>query len=235
MFSASSTQVFSRRDQLSMRSAKKTANKENKGKGKGAKNKRNTKEKNKGEETVKATRKSRAKPEQSQDEKPAPKRAAAKRKAAKKPAGPRKSKSRKVRFDQLDLDVTQDVVQQDEIANWIWDNNVDYSADLDNFKRSVQTAKTKFEYFRHNVYWTTFKCGLTMYLQDGTKKDVATFHFSDDQRGLATAVACADYVAAWTWQCWLLKTFVCLQAYAVQVGTVSSVGETTTMVNYMFG
>lgn len=181
-----------------MRSAKKDANKEKKGKGKGNRNKKNTKEKNSGDdETAKATRKSRAKPKQSQEEKKiAPK------KAARKPAGSRKSKSRKARFDELDLDVTQDLVQQDEIADWVWDMNVKYNAEFDEFKKSVRLALSNFDYFRHNIYWKTFKCGLTMFLQDGTKKDVATFYFSDDQRGLATAIACADYVVAWTWQCW---------------------------------
>jgi hypothetical protein len=59
----------------------------------------------------------------------------------------------------------------------------------------VRRVLTKFEFFAPNIYWTTYKCGLTMWHGDGGKLDVATFSFDKDQRSTLISIACAELLA----------------------------------------
>ena len=189
-----------------MRSKRKEDNKEKKGKGKsklakkdkvkntkdGTNNKAATKKKTDGKADKadkSATGQRKRKPKTTED----------------KPDKPSKTRrSKKSRVTETEVNLSEKVIQQNEIAEWVWGNNIDYSVDLTSFKKLVRSALTKFTFFRHNIYWTTFKCGLTMFNDEG-KKDVATIYFSDDQRGLATAIACCEFIAArtckWIAQC----------------------------------
>eukprot|EP00435_Cladocopium_sp_Y103_P018035 s328_g4.t1 len=188
--------VFSRRDQLAMRSKRKEDNKEKKGKGKGkGKPTKKDKVKNTGTNNKAATRKKTDRKADEADTSATGKRKRKPKTTEEKPDKPSKTRrSKKTPVPETEVNLSEKVIQQDELAEWVWENNIDYSVDLTSFKKLVRSALTKFTYFRHNIYWTTFKCGLTMFNDEG-KKDVATFSFSHDLRGLATAIACSEY--AW--------------------------------------
>lgn len=180
-----------------MRSKRKEDNKEKKGKGKTTKNDKvkNTKD---GTNKKAATKNKTDRKADKADKSATGQRKRQPKTTEDKPDKPSKTRrSMKNPLPETELSLTEKVIQQDELAEWVWGNNIDYSVDLTSFKKLVRSALTKFTFFRHNIYWKSFKCGLTMFNDEG-KKDVATFYFSDDQRGLATAIACCEFVAART-------------------------------------
>lgn len=104
----------------------------------------------------------------------------------------RKSSAAKPKDVKLDKFVTE----QNEIVQWINNTGIDYNnPDLADFKKKVRRVLTKFEFFAPNIYWTTYKCGLTMWHGDGGKLDVATFSFDKDQRSTLISIACAELLA----------------------------------------
>ena len=232
-------QVFSRRDQLSLRCNQKVANKEKKGTGKGRKTAKakeidktkdidetpgtgkRTKKKTKGKETPETeTKRGRPKKIHEPKEDPAPKRirgktsteASTSKRSTSEPNEPKRQatkknskekvtssdqSSRRTRSSGKPKNVNTDkfIAEQKEIVDWITEKGLDYNnPDLADFKKKVRKALTKFEFFAHNIYWTTNKCGLTMWTEDG-KTDVATFSFDRNQRATLIAIACADLVA----------------------------------------
>ena len=238
-------EVFSRRDQLSLRSSKKEANKEKKEKGT-----RSKKTKDKGKETDKgkvadkrtqrkkdnklnttsrSSKKSEGKPakgkasENSEPEETKPKRSRASSSSKALPSEPKVKKVKQPEADQTtnqkkrqdktdsdqaskrrkssgakpkDVKLDKFITEQNEIVQWIKNSGVDYNnPDLADFKKTVRRALTKFEFFAPNIYWTTYKCGLTMWYEDG-KLDVATFSFFRDQRSTLISIACAQLLAS---------------------------------------
>ena len=238
-------EVFSRRDQLSLRSAKKDANKEKKQKAP-----RSKKTKNKDQETDegKVTRRGRkqdkekdntsktrsrsfkqseVKPAKRKDaensEKTKPKRSRASSSTKASPSEPKAKKVKHPEADQItnqkkgkdkteaeqavkkrrsssvkpqDVKLDKFVAEQNEIVQWIKDSGIDYNnPDITDFKKKVRKVLRKFEFFAPNIYWTTYKCGLTMWHEDGGKLDVATFSFFRDQRSTLISIACAELLA----------------------------------------
>ena len=117
---------------------------------------------------------------------------AEKQKPAKKTAEKaKKPRAQSAKTSEVDVEAHPEL--QTEIASWVNDN-IDYK-DLDVLKKTVKAARLKFDYFRLNIYWTTFKCGLTMRKVGEKDTDVACFSFNDKSlRGCAVAIACAEHL-----------------------------------------
>ena len=109
-------------------------------------------------------------------------------KTAEKTKKPRASSARR-----QEVDVNAYPELQTELATWVKDF-IDYS-DLDMLKLTVKEARGKFEYFRLNIYWTSFKCGLTMKKVGEKATDVACFTFDEKTlRACAVAIGCAEHL-----------------------------------------
>ncbi|CAL1147952.1 unnamed protein product [Cladocopium goreaui] len=104
----------------------------------------------------------------------------------------KKPRARSIKVSEVDVEAHPDL--QAEIASWVNDN-IDYK-DLATLKACVKEARLRFDFFRLNIYWTTFKCGLTMRKNGEKEGDVANFSFFEKTlRACAVAIACAEHLA----------------------------------------
>lgn len=103
----------------------------------------------------------------------------------------KKPRARSIKVSEVDVEAHPDL--QAEIASWVNDN-IDYK-DLATLKACVKEARLRFDFFRLNIYWTTFKCGLTMRKNGEKEGDVANFSFFEKTlRACAVAIACAEHL-----------------------------------------
>ena len=103
----------------------------------------------------------------------------------------KKPRARSIKVSEVDVEAHPDL--QAEIASWVNDN-IDYK-DLATLKACVKDARLRFDFFRLNIYWTTFKCGLTMRKNGEKEGDVANFSFFEKTlRACAVAIACAEHL-----------------------------------------
>ena len=108
-----------------------------------------------------------------------------------------KKRSRRTKEEAADVDVNLFKFQQNELADWLA-MNVDWNQTFDTLKDHLKAACHKHEYFKLNIYWTRFACGVKMFYFDDDKscsKDVAYYSFGETQEGMAMAVACAEHLA----------------------------------------
>ena len=127
-----------------MRSKRKEDNKEKKGKGKTTKNDKvkNTKD---GTNKKAATKNKTDRKADKADKSATGQRKRQPKTTEDKPDKPSKTRrSTKNPLPETELSLTEKVIQQDELAEWVWGNNIDYSVDLTSFKKLVRSALTKF-------------------------------------------------------------------------------------------
>ncbi|CAK8992001.1 Uncharacterized protein SCF082_LOCUS2903 [Durusdinium trenchii] len=202
--------VFCRRDQLSLRSKGKDANKNKKnakknakeppienedkadikGAAKTKKGKTATKKTETPESAAKASSSRRAKKGDDKSSTSAKAKAAPGRRQSqsKRKAGNSDDTSKPPKRKQTPKvsDGKQYPQQQEDIIGWVQHNNLDWQGDLDSFKASVKLARSQYTYFRLSIYWKTFACGLVM-KTGGGPKEVAHFKFESTQRGCLAA------------------------------------------------
>ena len=105
---------------------------------------------------------------------------------------PRSRRPKKSRTLPTDVDLNEHKKEQRELIDWILDRNIDYNLPEAEFKKKCRAALSQFEYFRHNIYWTRYSCGMTMWDAEGKKTDATTFAFSNHQSSTVVAIACAE-------------------------------------------
>lgn len=109
---------------------------------------------------------------------------------------PKTRKQKRLVTEVCDKDVKNFLVQQEQIVQWV-NQNIDLTADFDTYKKAVNAIKSKFAFFRHNIYWTKNTCGLTMKDPQLGTINICHFSFNDkSRRAGAVSIACAEHVVA---------------------------------------
>lgn len=210
-------QVFTRRDQLRLRSQKKESGGRGRGRGRGkgrARSKRNLqklKSRSRSDvEEEKSSGRRRSKSSKS-DSKSKPGKLPPKEKASPSQRKPDKSdqqskKAKKEKFVVQPVPLSDNENEGGQIPAWFkneqaeldyWCGQIDWMLDPESFKKEIRKNLAKDTLARPNIYWKTFNCGVTMkYYEEGEwkKQDVAHFSFAKNQVGLLVAIACAEHL-----------------------------------------
>ena len=105
---------------------------------------------------------------------------------------PKTRRPKKARSLPTEVNLNEHKREQRELADWICETNIDYNLPEAEFKKKCRAALTPWTYFSHNIYWTRYSCGMTMWDAQGKKTDAVTFAFDYHPSSLVVAIACAE-------------------------------------------